>query len=362
MKTINRFIFSMVILIMASCQMENTWECDGNCNNGKGTKEWKDGGIERGKWKDGELIGVGYQLFGSTSNFAGDSYKGEFLHGYNGFGIYIDVSEDATYKGFWKNGKADGKGKLSYGKNSSHPNRYYDGEWKNGLRHGYGVKFWGEAGDYTDNKYEGEWKNDKMDGFGKYYWPNKGTYIGMWKNDEQDGEGMYIFSNGDTLKSRWVNGYCRELAVMLNGENSSSFETVIGEITFLSKEHTGKLINELTRELINSGNSSEKIDFNLLRELLDTALLYQKKAIPKLENVKEYDEKIPYKQDFLSYQHALMDMLNECDIWINLNLNDKDPEAIQQSFDKLYARLKIVKEREVKFTETKEKFIDKYDK
>lgn len=196
-----RTAYIFTILILSSCHMRNTWECEGNCYNGEGTKKWKDGGIEKGTWENGELIGQGYQFFGKTSDFAGDSYEGEFLNGYYGYGKYIDVSEDATYIGYWKNGKADGNGKLTFGQNSEYPNRYYEGEWQNGQRHGYGVKFWGEAGDYTNNRYEGKWKDDEMDGIGRYDWPDKGTYIGPWKNGEQHGEGIYISQRRYAKKS-----------------------------------------------------------------------------------------------------------------------------------------------------------------
>ena len=346
---------------MTSCKVKNTWECDGDCYNGEGTKRWKDGGIEKGTWKKGELIGQGYQFFGKTSEFAGDSYEGEFLNGYNGLGKYIDISEDATYIGYWKNGKENGKGKLTFGKNAKYPNRYYDGEWLNGKRNGHGVKFWGDAGEYTNNRYEGDWKNDKMDGLGRYDWPNQGTYIGPWENGEQNGKGIYIFSNGDTLKSTWINGYCRKLSVILNGENASSFKALIEEINEPAQKSSQKFIDLTTKELTSFGNDPMyNIDYKSLRSLLDSALLYQSIVLPKLNSLKEYDNKITYKQDFLSFKYALKDVLDEFDIWLNLVLNNGDEEKIEQAYNEVFVRLQKMKEKQKDFEETKTEFIEKY--
>jgi hypothetical protein len=194
------FISILLLILLFSCQRNNTWECEGDCWNGKGIKTYRDGGIEKGTWKDGDLIGQGYQFFGRTSAFAGDSYEGEFNNGYNGFGEYYDASEGCTIVGIWKKGNIDGKVKITYGPESKYPNRYYEGGWKDGKRHGYGVKFWGEAGKWTNNIYKGEWKNNNKDGFGRYDWADGSYYEGEWKNDEQHGKGIYIFPNGEKFE------------------------------------------------------------------------------------------------------------------------------------------------------------------
>ncbi len=332
-KIMKRTAYILSILILTSCQMKNTWECEGDCYNGKGTKKWKDGGIEKGTWKNGELIGQGYQFFGKTSDFAGDFYEGEFLNGYHGYGKYYDKSEDATYIGYWQNGKAEGKGKLTFGKNSEYPNRYYDGDWKNG----------------------------EMDGFGRYDWPDKGTYLGPWKDGEQHGEGIYIFLNGDTLKSRWIEGYCKDLAVLETGQDASYFKTQIDELTIPASKISQRFIDETVRELtLYDKNSSYNVDFQKLRKLLDKALVSQGELLPKLEKIEEYDKEITYKQDRISIEYALMDVLNECDKWINLTLEQSDDDMIQESFDKVFEKLKIMKDKQNEFEKTKDIFIKKY--
>jgi hypothetical protein len=204
----------ILLSLFVSCTSKNNSKCVlGDCLNGEGTKKWKDGSFIQGYWVDGKLNGHGSQYFGKESEFHGDIYNGEFKDDmYNGFGTYYDKSEDNTYVGHWLNGKPNGTGKLTSGKNAKFPNMYYDGEWKDGLMNGFGTKFWGIAGEHTNNKYVGEWKNDKMDGHGIYYWSDGSYYDGPWQNGEQQGNGTYVFRNGEVFKGYWDKGYCKELA------------------------------------------------------------------------------------------------------------------------------------------------------
>jgi hypothetical protein len=211
--------YILTILIFISCNSNNSWTCDGNCSDGYGEKKWKDGGIDKGNWINGKLEGECYIFYGTTSEFAGDTYEGEYKNGLrHGYGTYIDVSEDAIYTEFYKNGKANGKGKVCFGLNSKFPNRYYDGNWKNGKRHGYGIRFLGETGNHTNDKYEGEWKNDEMHGAGRYDWNNGSFYIGYFENGRLHGKGTYTFPDGKEFKGIWKDGYCKELAIILHGK------------------------------------------------------------------------------------------------------------------------------------------------
>lgn len=210
------------ILILTACTTKVEWKCvEGNCENGQGKKLWPDGGYDKGNWVNGELNGSGMQFYGSKSDFSGDTYTGQYEdYAYNGFGTYCDKSEDSKYVGQFKDGKPNGSGKATWGKNSRFPNRYYDGQWKDGLMHGRGTKFWGiaEEDQYTNNKYTGEWVNDQKEGFGKYEWADGSYYEGYWKNDDQQGKGIYVFADGEVFKGIWDEGYCQELAKKLGLE------------------------------------------------------------------------------------------------------------------------------------------------
>ena len=70
-----------------------------------------------------------------------------------GIQIWIDNSK---YEGYWKNDKANIRGKLTHADGD-----IYEGEWVDDKAEGYGV--------YTHidgSKYEGYWKDDKQDGRG----------------------------------------------------------------------------------------------------------------------------------------------------------------------------------------------------
>jgi hypothetical protein len=209
-----QIIFIILLLLEIGCSNKNSSKCvEGNCENGKGRLEWKDGGYMEGQWVNGKLTGLGIEYFGKTSEFYGDTYKGEFKENvYHGHGIYYDKSEDNTYEGQWNNGKSNGKGKLTSGSKAKFPGMWYDGEWKNGQMHGNGIKFWGSTGEHAKNKYVGQWRYDKMEGKGTYYWPDGGYYEGPWMNGEQQGNGVYVFGNGEVFKGYWDKGYCEALA------------------------------------------------------------------------------------------------------------------------------------------------------
>jgi hypothetical protein len=214
-----RLFYISLLLILVSCNFKPDSICvEGDCHNGNGTIEWTDGGFKKGHWINGELTGKGTQFYGSSTEFAGDIYIGDFKNDKrHGFGSYYDKSEDVTFTGQWVDGKMTGKGKAKWGKNSKYPNRYCEGEWKNGLMNGFGVKHW-EAGKYGGDKYVGEWKNDEMNGIGTYYWKNGSYYKGSYLNGKQNGNGIYVFPSGEIFKGIWINGYCKELAQKLGYE------------------------------------------------------------------------------------------------------------------------------------------------
>ncbi len=87
----------------------------------------------------------------------------------NGYGTA--VFPKGIYIGEWKNGKADGKGRLEY-KNG---NIYY-GEWKNGRANGVGEMSYADG-----TKYVGEWVDSHAHGYGTIYdKDNSIIYQGKW--------------------------------------------------------------------------------------------------------------------------------------------------------------------------------------
>lgn len=358
-----KITFILFLVTLFSCQRNNTWECEGDCWNGTGTKTFRDGGIEKGTWTDGELIGQGYQFFGKTSNFSGDFYEGEFDNGYNGYGKYYDASEDLTYEGYWKNGKSHGKGKMTAGQNSKYPNSYYDGEWKDGKRHGYGVKFWGEAGKWTNNIYKGEWKNDNADGFGRHDWADGSYYEGEWKNDDQHGKGVYTFPNGEKFEGEWIEGYCRKLAVKIYGENGASFVALLDEINRPYHIAGQKFLDATTFAIKEKEkDNSYQINFTKLKELHTDAIQKIDSVIPKLEEVPEFDEKIEYKKYYIQIVRMEQKLIKEFALWIELMENNSESQKLEQVNDKIYQNAEDVKNSQIKFEKIKKKFDRKHIK
>ena len=130
---------------------------------------------------------------------------------------------DFIYEGQMKNGKRNGKGRMTWTDDNGKGD-VYEGEFKDGYRHGKGIykynngniyngewnmgdqEGWGVM-KYKDGIYEGEWKNDKREGKGKMTYNNKweGIYEGEWKNDEKHGRGICT-KYGERYIQEWVEG------------------------------------------------------------------------------------------------------------------------------------------------------------
>ena len=69
------------------------------------------------------------------------------IHG----GLNLILKDGSMYEGWWRDNKANGKGRLIHADGD-----IYDGNWKDDKAHGYGVY------SHLDGaRYEGYWKEDK---------------------------------------------------------------------------------------------------------------------------------------------------------------------------------------------------------
>jgi hypothetical protein len=93
-----------------------------------------------------------------------------------------------------KNGRPEGKGVKTF---ESKDLIVCDG-WKDGKANGKG-KLTGVNGDV----YEGEFKNDERNGKGVYKYSNGGVFEGEWKDGHRQGKGVYKYANVDVLESDW---------------------------------------------------------------------------------------------------------------------------------------------------------------
>jgi len=91
------------------------------------------------------------------------------------------------YEGDFKDGKADGNGKIIYG-----DGKYYIGQLKNDHRHGKGILYYKNG----NIKYEGDFVENKFEGNGKLILEDGQYYIGQFKNGFKHGKGIEYYSNG----------------------------------------------------------------------------------------------------------------------------------------------------------------------
>lgn len=95
--------------------------------------------------------------------------------------------EMATYKGEWRNGKREGKGKMVWADGSS-----FDGIWKNDQRlKGRQILANGWV-------YFGKFENDKMeDAQGRLLMSNMVIYEGKFSQGKTSPTGLLMYPNGD---------------------------------------------------------------------------------------------------------------------------------------------------------------------
>jgi hypothetical protein len=180
--------------------------------------------------------------FGKTINQKGSTYIGQFKNGLaNGVGKLASFNGN-IYQGFWTNNKLDGfgivsikngknfigeisegfftgygimkykngnlyKGKLKEGKLDDigmleYANKKkYVGEFREGYKSGYGIMTWPNG-----EKFEGNWNKDTFK-FGFYYWPSGNVYVGNFSNDGVNGYGSFYSSLLGTIESGiWKDG------------------------------------------------------------------------------------------------------------------------------------------------------------
>ncbi len=98
----------------------------------------------------------------------------------------------AKYEGEIRDGKANGKGALSFP-----DGRKYVGEFKDDKRHGQGT--WTIGG----FKYEGGWQDDNYHGQGTETYPKGPTYVGEFKDGYRCGQGIMTFPDGRKYEGSW---------------------------------------------------------------------------------------------------------------------------------------------------------------
>ena len=151
-------------------------------------KEKFNGGYFDGEVKDnGDFIGK--IVYDNRDVYTGEVKGGSFS------GMVIKHYDYGVYKGEWRDGEKNGKGKFTW-----YDGDVYDGEWKCGIMHGKGTFKW-TSGDV----YVGEWKAGQVDGKGKMTWKSGEWYDGEWKCGMRHGVGIYRNPNANLFEETWEN-------------------------------------------------------------------------------------------------------------------------------------------------------------
>ena len=140
--------------------------------DGFGVKQWADGAMYVGMWKNDQANGKGW-LFHAD----GDIYGGDWVNDKaSGQGTYLHV-DGAKYVGAWLNDQQTGQGKETWADGSQ-----YDGGYKNGKKSGKGHYQWNDG-----SSYNGEWDNNSINGQGTYKWDDGRVFVGDWVDNCMDG-------------------------------------------------------------------------------------------------------------------------------------------------------------------------------
>ena len=187
---------------------------EGDCRNGKGTKNYFDGRSYTGNWKLGFRRGQGSLLEPDGSRYTGNWKKGT----YHGHGRLINA-DGLEYNGNWKNGAYNGYGYVVYPDGSN-----YIGNFDNDMKHGhgewtqkFGTQYIGNferdqfAGHgvitWTDGEmYVGNFKGSRIEGEGKYTWSDESSYSGEWENNAYHGYGVFNHNDGIVMAGTWDQG------------------------------------------------------------------------------------------------------------------------------------------------------------
>jgi hypothetical protein len=142
---------------------------------GEGTYTFQCGDIYVGGFDLGAFHGKGVY-----TNEAGDMYEGTFVHSQilgQGNATFASTLNYSAYDGFWVEGMASGKGKLTF-----------------------------DLGDY----YEGQFERGRFHGRGLMVYTNGDAYDGNYVDGNPQGEGQFMFKEANIVqRRRFANGVDR---------------------------------------------------------------------------------------------------------------------------------------------------------
>jgi len=155
MKSFYLFFLTFTLLLDLSCNTEKTIVINeivlpqtgcisGNCQNNFGTYIWKNGNKYVGYWKDGKRNGIGTMTWANEMSFPKRGIKkkhdkfSDLKHNsgnYNSINSHERIRDALNYLGKFNQNEKNKKSKINV------ENNQYEGSWENDKMHGKGVMF-----------------------------------------------------------------------------------------------------------------------------------------------------------------------------------------------------------------------------
>jgi hypothetical protein len=296
-----------------------TGECVlGDCENGYGEKEFKDGKTASGFFKNGKVYGPMHTAGKNDKKSSFSVFKGSFLdqegfaYEYNGdnlmiftdksknIGFYNDYKTKKTYQLNYRNGEVISKKELQYNNSTTcvvgncsngvgiyeYSNSTYMGTFKNGKRDGFGILFFKSGGDYI-----GEFSNNNFHGLGSFTTSEYDYYMGYYQNGKYHGQGVRYFSKDNYKAGNWVNGKLAGTTSTSTSTSSSSSSSTTNTtaVTNFSNEEKNAILackNDVTcvKDYFNSlyTRESKKVSGEALRQKMTNYFHSVYKLNPKV--------------------------------------------------------------------------------
>jgi len=140
------------------------------------TKQYEEGGVYEGTFKDGKQHGTGTYRLPNGYEYTGEWVEGEI----SGQGM-AKFPNGSIYEGSFANGKPHGRGKITFADGST-----YEGDWVEGKINGTGVVVYSNG-----VRYEGAFKDAQPHGKGRMESPNRYVYEGDWATGSNRARGVW---------------------------------------------------------------------------------------------------------------------------------------------------------------------------
>ena len=227
--------------------------------------KYKNGNEYKGYLKNDKKDGTGKLKIKNGEEYDGTWSNDNFIEG------KVIYTNGDIYDGKWEN-NCIFNGKIIY-KNGN----LYNGNCVNNKKEGDGIMVY-----LNGDKYDGNWYNDKRNGNGILTYKNGNEYNGNWINDIKQGKGKLTFSEGyydGEWKNNELNGYVkiyyndgkRFEGFFINGKREGNAKIVNENISYLNLKFENDISNEKGEFIFNNGriiNGTYDNNYNLIKGIL----------------------------------------------------------------------------------------------